>query len=98
MQIEVKEGQQSAHNNIVVMVRYITSSKQFVDSQASKDETLSALKPRVLDFFELVEDNNKTYQFSHDGLVQSNLAVTLGSLAGDKHELKFNLTEVLKQG
>lgn len=96
----IHNEQHPSHNGhtITVMVKYITSSKKFVDSHARKNEALATLKPQALDFFTLVEDDAKTYQFSLDGVVQTNLAVTLGSLAGDKHELKLNLTEVLKQG
>jgi hypothetical protein len=96
----IQNGQHPTHDSrtFTVMVKYITSSKKFVDSHARKDETLATLKPQALEFFTLVEDDAKTYQFSLDGVVQTNLAVTLGSLVGDKHELKLNLTEVLKQG
>lgn len=99
---EVKEGHQTAHNTLVVMVRYITSRKQFVDPQARQEETLSSLKPRVLKFFELVEGSveggTKTYQFALEGIVQTNLEAILGSLANGKHELKLDLIERFEQG
>ena len=102
MHTEVQQGSQAAHNTLVVMVRYITSRKQFVDPQARQEETISALKPRVLDFFELVEGSveggTKTYQFALEGIVQTNLEATLGSLANGKHELKLDLIERFEQG
>lgn len=102
MNTEVKQGSQAAHNTLVVMVRYITSRKQFVDSQVQQEETLSTLKPIVLGFFELVEgsveDGTKTYQFALEGIVQTNLGATLGSLANGKHELKLDLIEQFEQG
>lgn len=102
MHTEVQQGSQVAHNTLVVMVRYITSRKQFVDPQVRQEETLSALKPLVLGFFELVEGSveggTKTYQFALEGIVQTNLEATLGSLANGKHELKLDLIERFEQG
>lgn len=104
METEVQEGQQAAHNNktLVVRVRYITSRKQFVDPQALQEESLADLKPRVLEFFELVEGSieggTKTYQFALEGIVQTNLGATLGSLAEGKHEIKLDLIERFEQG
>lgn len=102
MHTEVQQGSQVAHNTLVVMVRYITSRKQFVAPQARQEETLSALKPLVLGFFELVEGSveggTKTYQFALEGIVQTNLEATLGSLANGKHEIKLDLIERFEQG
>lgn len=104
MNIEVQEGQKAAHqhNTIVVSVRYITSRKRFVEPQAQPEESLATLKIRVLDFFELaeggVEGGTKTYQLALDGIVQTNLGATLGSLADGKHELKLDLIELFEQG
>jgi hypothetical protein len=68
MEAEIQEGRQTAHHKtLVVRVRYITSRKQFVDPQAQQEESLAALKPRVLEFFELVEGSvdggTKTYHY-----------------------------------
>lgn len=104
MTAEVKESHQVAHHDktLVVKVRYITARKKFVDQQASPDETLAMLKPRVLEFFGLaegsVEGGTKTYLFAVDGVLQSNLDATLGSLAHGKHELDLDLTERFEQG
>jgi hypothetical protein len=96
--MQSEQHQSRDNQTIALTVKYITSKKHFVDSQASEDESLDALKPRVLDFFNLVEDGEKSYQFVLDGIVQTNLSETLGSLAEGKHELEFNLVEVLNQG
>lgn len=104
METEVQEAQQLAHhsNTLVVRVRYITARKQFVDSKAQQEESLAALKPRVLAFFELVEGSvdggSKMYYFALEGIVQTDLQSTLGSLADGKHELKLDLIERFEQG
>lgn len=104
MEAEIQEGRQAAHHQttLVVRVRYITSRKQFVDPQAQQGETLAALKPRVLEFFGLVEGNveggTKTYHFALDGIVLTDPGATLGSLAKGMHELKLDLIERFEQG
>ena len=101
--IVTEDGCHAAHQKaLVVRVRYITVRNQFVDPHDRQEETLAALKPRVLEFFKLLEGSidggTKTYHFALDGVVQTNLDVTLGSLAHGKHELKFDLIERFEQG
>ena len=103
MEAETQDGRQTAdHKTLVVRVRYITSRKQFVDPQAQGEESLSALKPGVLEFFELAEGSvdggTKTYHFALDGIVLTDPGLTLGSLANGKHELKLDLIERFEQG
>jgi len=102
--VEVQHGSSPAHDHdsLVVKVRYITARKPFVDPRAPRNETLGALKPRVLDFFGLVEGSTgggtKSYHFALNGIVQTNLATELGSLAHGEHELKLDLIERFEQG
>lgn len=90
------------HHTLEVKVRYITSRKPFIAQHVSREETLSVLKPRVLEFFGLVEGSSgggtKTYSFALNGILQTNLMVTLGSLAEGRHELKLDLIERFEQG
>ncbi len=101
--IVTEEGRHAAHQKtLVVRVRHITVRNRFVDQHARQEETLAALKPRVLEFFKLVEGSidggTKSYHFALDGVVLTALDVTLGSLAHGKHELKFDLIERFEQG
>ena len=41
---------------------------------------------------------SKTYFFAHDGVVQTDLSLTLGTLAEGKEELKLDLIERFEQG
>lgn len=104
VEIEQVHGDHPArhHRSLEVKVRYITSRTPFVDPRASREETLGALKPRVLEFFGLAEGSagggTKTYNFALNGIVQNNLMATLGSLADGRHELKLDLIERFEQG
>lgn len=84
-----------------VQVRYVAKAKPFEDKEAP-DTTLSTLKPAVLEFFGLKEGDvgggTKTYNFVHGETKLTDLSTTLGSLAGDAHELKLKLVEQLTQG
>ena len=87
---------------VVLNVRYISARHPFLDPKAERTETLAALKPRVLTFFHLVEGpvdgGVKSYIFAHDQTELKDMSVTLGSLAGERHELKLNLIERFEQG
>lgn len=103
MHTEIQEGQQATHQKtVVVKVRYIAARQRFIDPHAEQKETLTSLKPRVLDFFSLVEGTadggTKTYYFSLDGITQTDLGATLGTLAEGKHELTLDLLERFEQG
>lgn len=100
----VQQGEKGAqhHQTLSLRVRYIAARKQYEDPKASKFETLAALKPKVLAFFDLkegsVEGGTKTYFFAHNGVVQTDLSLTLGTLAEGKEELKLDLIERFEQG
>lgn len=104
MSTEIHELPETAHvhNSVVLKVRYIAARKRFIDQCAPRDESLSALKPRVLEFYGLaegsVEGGTKTYHFAQGGVVLTDLSATLGSLAHGKHELDLDLIERFEQG
>lgn len=103
MQPEIEVGHEvTAHETLVVRVRYIGARQPFVDLKANATESLGAFKPGVLTFFKLVEGDveggTKAYTFAIDGTAVSNLETTLGTLAAGKHELKLDLLEQFKQG
>lgn len=93
-----KEGSHA----INVRVRYISAKQPFVDPKAMPEETLTAIKPRVLDFFKLAEGasggGTKTYLFAQDGVTLTDPNATLEALAQGKHELKLDLLERFEQG
>lgn len=102
MNTETKGGHQADHNTVAVRVRYLGAHKPFVDSHAKLDETLAALKYRVLEFFNLVEgsveNGTKVYVFAHDGVELTSLSQTLGQLVTEGREIKLDLLEQFEQG
>lgn len=104
MNTDIKEGHETAghQHTIAVRVRYIGAHKPYVDSHAKPDETLAILMHQVLNFFGLVEgsvDNDtKVYAFAHNGVELTNLSQTLGQLATEEPEIKFDLLEQFEQG
>jgi hypothetical protein len=90
------------HDTLVLRVRYIAASKPYDDPKAAAGETLVELKPHVLKHFGLVEGDveggRKVYIFSVHDVIQTDLAVNLGSLARHKHELEMDLLEQFIQG
>lgn len=90
------------HGTLALRVRYLASPRPYVEPRAPLTETLATLKPKVLQFFGLVEGDveggRKEYAFSAHGVIQSNLAETLGHLAHGKHELEMKLLEQFIQG
>lgn len=96
-------GEAAPHQqDLVVQVRYLAAGKPYVDPKTNENETLAQLKPAVLSYFGLVEGDvdggRKTYAFSLDGKILSDLSVTLMSLANGKHRIEFTLLEQFIQG
>ncbi len=91
----------SKEKDLNVQVRYVAARRPFVD-RVDPLVTLKDFKPTVLAFFELVEGNvdggTKVYNFILNGIVQTDLDVTLGALAVGEHELKLDFVEQLIQG
>ncbi len=90
------------HDTLTLRVRYLASPHPYVQPKAPRSETLATLKPVVLLHFGLtegpVDGGRKEYAFSANGVIQSNPAVTLGTLAKDKNELELKLLEQFIQG
>lgn len=90
------------HDTLILHVRYLASPKPYVDPKALLTETLGALKPVLLNYFGLVEGpvdgGRKEYALSAHGVIQSNMAETLGNLAQGKHQLELKLLEQFIQG
>lgn len=90
------------HDTLVIQVRYLAASQPYVDPKAHGTETVSQLKPRVLEHFELVEGDfdggRKQYAFSVDGVMLTDLNVSLASIAKGKHRVELTLLEQFIQG
>ncbi|MES2522549.1 MAG: hypothetical protein V4617_07630 [Gemmatimonadota bacterium] len=87
-----------------VIVRYAAAPKPFHDTGASRDETLAALKVRVLNTFGLSEgpsalDGNAITYKLYDGKTElTDLTVTLGTLAEKGRAVELKLSQHIQQG
>lgn len=90
------------HEHLVLRVRYLASPQPYIEPHANEAETLATLKPRVLQHFGLAEGDanggRKEYVFADDGVIQTNLNVTIGELSDGKHTLLLTLLEQFVQG
>ena len=101
--IEAEQSPKHA-DTLNVMVRFAAAPKPFQDHEASRSETLQALKARVFDQFGLTEGqstpdgNSISYKLYHGKEELTDLIVTLGSLAGPAHALELKLSQHVQQG
>lgn len=90
------------HTALLLRVRYLASPRPYVEPSVDDGETLAALKPRVLQYFGLAEGDlnggRKEYVFADDGVIQTNLNVTVGELSGGRRTLLLTLLEQFVQG
>lgn len=85
------------HKKIEVTVHYIAAAKPYkADAEAS--ETVGKLKAKVLEFFGLKEEGNKTYKLFYEKKELNNLNETIEQIAGDKEKIKLDLEEFITQG
>ena len=94
----------SKADTLNVTVRYAAAPKPFHDHEASRTETITHLKARVLTAFGLDEGqttpdgNSITYKLYHGKTELTDPSVTLGALAGDAHALELKLSQHVQQG
>lgn len=102
--IENEMGEISAlqKQTVKLSVRYAPVKHPYKDTHAATSLTLAEVKTTVLGHFDLsegtIEGGTKTYQISFDDIVQSNLSLTLDSLAPDAKEVELLLIEQFVQG
>ena len=87
----------SKDSNIKVNVHYIAAGKPYM-AEVAPAEAVAQLKASALTAFGLVEQGNKTYKLFLHKQELTDPNQTIGQLAGDKHELKFDLEEFITQG
>lgn len=89
--------------SLKVIVVYPPAAKPFQDDDASREETVGALKKRVLDKFTLTEGPQPdgsvtTYTLHHGKEVLTDPSQTLGAIAGDTPVLQLKLAQQVTQG
>ena len=98
------EQVQSAHAALrEVTVTYPAAREPFRQHDVALTETVGTLKGLVLNAFHLTEGTSPdgtvtTYTLYHGKKPLEDLNQTLGSVAGDAHELHLKLVQEIKQG
>lgn len=96
-----EENAQKKSQDVVVRVRYAPVKQPFTDNHVKQTDTLAEVKARALAHFHLsegpVDGGSKTYSLSFNGVVQTNLSLTVGALA-EHHQLSLLLVEQFTQG
>ncbi len=102
---EVRNDESSKHgkDKLTVQVRYAAATAPFVDSHASRDETVGSLRTRVMEAFgvtdqQLPDGSSKIFFLYHDNRKLEAPQETLGSVAGSEQILKLKLVETVIQG
>lgn len=102
--LEDVHGTGRARDTLRVTVRYAAALKPFSDEDASRGETLAALKVRVLDKFGLVEGASTpdgstfVYKLYHGKDELTDLSRPLGDVAGNAGALQLKLSQFIQQG
>ena len=97
-------GHPTNTDTLDVTVRYAAAPKPFHDHEASRQETLQALRARVLDTFGLSDGQSTpdgstiTYKLYNGKTELTDTAVNIGALAGQAHALELKLSQHIQQG
>jgi hypothetical protein len=86
-----------------VTVTYPAAREPYRQHDVPRSETVATLKTAVLNAFHLTEGTSPdgtvtTYTLYHGKKPLEDLSQTLGSIAGDAHELHLKLVQEIKQG
>lgn len=93
-----------ARDTLRVTVRYAAALKPFIDEDANRNETLGALRSRVLEKFELTDGGTApdggaiVYKLYHGKDEITDLSRTLGDIAGHARDLQLKLSQFIQQG
>lgn len=103
MNAAVSQGDKGAlKTTLVLRVKYAPVKQPLVEPHVEGDMTLAQVKALAMNHFGVAEGEvtggSKTYQLSFEDVVQSNLNVTLSSLAVHGREVELLLIEQFIQG
>lgn len=87
----------SEQEQIQVRVSFPISKKGPYEAHVGAAETVGSVLAAAMGHFQVQNDSQFTYVLAFDGLEQTD-ATTIGSLAGEKHEIKFTLVKKITQG
>jgi hypothetical protein len=82
---------------IRVLVSFPISKKGQYEAEVAPETTVGVVLADAIRHFEVQNDSQFTYVLAYDGLERSD-SLTIGSLAGEKNEIKFTLVKKITQG
>ncbi len=85
------------HERTHIRVSFPISKKGPYEVEVAPDTTVGTVLAGAMTHFEVQNDSQFTYVLSFDGLERSD-ATTIGSLVGDKDEVRFTLVKKITQG
>lgn len=102
-EVRNEEAEKQGNRELTVQVRYSAATHPFVDSHASRQETIGSLRKRVMEAFgvtdqQLPDGSSKIFFLYHENRKLENPNETLGDLAGHERVLKLKLVETVIQG
>lgn len=82
---------------IHVQVSFPISPKGPYETNDPRETTVGAVLNAAMTHFEVHNDSQFRYLLSYDGIEQKD-STTIGSLAGEKEQVRFNLIKKITQG
>ena len=82
---------------IRVRVSFPISKKGQYEAEVAPETTVGVVLADAMRHFEVQNDSQFTYVLAYDGL-ERNDSTTIGSLSGEKDEIKFTLVKKITQG
>ena len=87
------------HLDLHVKVTFpITKKKGSFQAEFPAYTTAGVVLADAKTYFEVQDDSQFTYVLSHDGEEITDVSVTIGSLAGHAHDVRFTLVKKITQG
>jgi len=83
--------------SIQARVSFPISKKGPYEAEVAPETTVGVVLADAMRHFEVQNDSQFTYVLANDGLEQND-STTIGSLAGEKDEIKFTLVKKITQG
>ncbi len=85
------------HEHIHVRVSFPISKKGPYEAEVTRETTVGTVLAGAMNHFQVQNDSQFTYVLAFDGLKQAD-GTTIGSLIGDRAEVRFTLVKVITQG
>lgn len=82
---------------IHVRVTFPITKKGPYEAEVSPETTVGTVLVAAIHHFEVQNDSQFTYVLAHDGEEEAD-DLTIGSIAGDAHEVRFTLVKKITQG